>query len=183
MNVRPGMVGLSGGKTFMQRAIRFFIGSKFSHSFSTIMVGPEVSALETTETRITVTPLIRKKSEKNWVEIWDVIAADTAILDAIFETYSVYSGQYYGYLSYIWFIYRWIVRHFGIEPTKMWEWCNKGITCTELTCSYLSKLFPDLFLNDINTYSPKELRKIMLENPDRFRLLGWYINEQSILFK
>ena len=88
MIIREGMVGFAGGKTFIQRAIRFFIGSDFSHSFI-IVEGPDSAqaALETTETVVTVTPMVRKLSEKNWVELWEIKAPLYDKLDAADKTY------------------------------------------------------------------------------------------------
>jgi len=175
MILAEGMVGLSGGTSFMQKAIRYFTGkSKFSHSFVICDSCNCYSALETTETRVTVTPVNRKLNEKNWVELWDVNESHENKRQALQVCYYMHSGEWYGYLSYFWFIWRWICRLFGKELTSMWKWCSKGMTCTELTCSYLTILFPELFLNDGNTYSPAELRKILTANPDKFTCLGWY---------
>lgn len=174
MELKRGQIGLSGGSSFMQRAIRYFIKSKFSHSFTVVLVGDEMSALETTETRVTVTPMEKKIKESNWVQIWEVFAKKELKLHALAVSYFNNSGKFYGYGSYLWFIYRWVMRKFGKEPTKMWKWASKGITCTELTCDYLAMLFPEIFTNDLNTYSPEELRKLMLQHPDKFLCLGWY---------
>lgn len=174
MEIKRGMIGLSGGNSFIQRAIRFFTGSKFSHSFTIIAVGEELSALETTETRVTITPINLKLKENNWVQIWEVFAKKEEKLNALNRSYYNHSGKMYGYKSYLWFLYRYFARKFGKDPTRMWGWASKGITCTELTCDYLAKLFPEIFINDLNTYSPEELRKLMLQHTDKFICLGWY---------
>lgn len=175
MIIKEGMIGFSGGNIWIQKAIRFFIDSKFSHSF-VIVNGPlgYMSAFETTETLVCLTPFDRKEDENNWVELWDVVADSNVKYAALKSSYWRFSGKWYGYLSYSWFMYRYVARKFKHEPTKMWEWCNSGVTCTELTCQYVSTLFPNLFKNDLNTYSPSELRKIMVDNPDKFTNLGWY---------
>jgi hypothetical protein len=175
MEIKPGMIGFSGGNGFTQRAIRLFIGSDFSHSF-TVMKGPGeyLSALETTSTIVCLTPFSNKDYEENWVEMWDV-NADIELKQSILEMiYGIYSGTWYAYLAMIWFMFRYEYRRCGYEPRKMWKWCTSGIGCTELTSTYVKYLFPELITNDLNTYSPKELRDIMLRNPGKFTCLGWY---------
>jgi hypothetical protein len=174
MNIESGMIGFSGGNKFMQKCIRFFTGSKFSHSFTVIDVGGIPSALETTETRITVTPIDLKLHENNYVQMWTIVADKELKDQNVLKSYSMYSGEWYGYKSYLWFMYRWLSRKFNVEQNRMWDWAVTGITCTELTCMYISELFPDLFTNDLNTYSPEELRNIMINNPDKFVCMGWY---------
>jgi len=176
-DIKVGMIGLSGGDTLIQKGIRFFTGSIFSHSF-VVIDGPNniKSVLETTSTLVSVSPLDRKVNEPDWVQIWEPIAPDEYKKYAISETYKKFVGKRYGYESYFWFIYRWIVRKFGYEPTKMWRSFSKGVTCTELSCNYLFKIgsyFPELFKNDLNTYAPQELYEIMNNNQDFFRLKGW----------
>lgn len=176
MIIKNGMIGFSGGDEFIQKAIKFFIGSKFSHSFVVISFPyGSLSALETTETRVTVTPVDRKLDENNYVEIWDVIAPEGDKNVAADYSFVTYSGKLYGYLSYFWFIYRWFMRLFGIEKKTMWKWAAKNVTCSELTASYLDFLYPELFKGmDINTITPKELYIIVKNNPDKFIRLGWY---------
>jgi hypothetical protein len=175
MEVKLGQVGLSGGNTFIQRAIRYFIRCAFSHSFVVMNVSEGIlSALETTETRICVTPVMRKLFEDNWVEMWDVNASEEIKKEAVNYSYNKFSGEWYGYLSYLWFIYRWFWRIFGIEKRTIWKWASQGVTCSELTASYLAFIFPSMFVGkDLNTISPLELRNIMIANTDKFTCLGW----------
>lgn len=176
MELKAGMIGLSGGNGFIQKCIRFFIESDFSHSF-TIVDGPCscISALETTDTRVCVTPMTRKQYEENWVEIWEIEASEVVKEAALRSTYAKYSGLMYGYFSYLWFMYRWLVRKLGADRGWMWDWASKGVTCTELTSSYVRQVYPDDFLGmDINAITVRELRLIMLAKPDRYKLLGWY---------
>lgn len=175
MIIKEGMIGFSGGNGFIQRCIKFFTKSFFSHSFVTFKTGDILSVLETTSTLVCATPFSRKRLESNYVEMWELVSADetSEFIRQINLNYQLYSGNWYGYLSYIWFMYRWLARKFGVEPTTMWRWCDRGITCTELTVSPLVSLY-HLFDNDLNTYAPEELRKIMLQHPDKFTCLGWY---------
>jgi len=175
MNLEVGYIGLSGGRSLIQKAIRFFIQSDFSHSFTILKVDNIFSALETTSTIVCVSPIVNKYYEKNWVQIWKPKADLKYFEWYVYRSYSSYAGIWYGYLSYIWFIWRWFWRLFGIEKRTMWNWCKNGITCTTLTCLYLENVFPQIFKNlDIYTISPQELLVIMQENPDKFEFLGWY---------
>ena len=171
MELKTGMIFLSGGEELVQKAIKFFTRSKFSHSF-VIMPGPGgvLSALETTSTIVSFSPVSNKANEKNYIEVWLPSRVDELWLA---KTYYDYSGKWYGYLSYTWFLYLWFCRLFGYEPKKMWEWCNSGVTCTELTCTYLSRIYPELFAGkDLNTLAPEELKEIMKASGE-FTLLGW----------
>ena len=183
MDIKIGMIGFSGGDLFIQKAIRFFIGSDFSHSF---MVGERedgvLCALETSSTKVMFGPVSDKLNEKNWVEMWEVIGPTDEVKKAVTDDCrKKYFAKWYAYLSYVWFMYRWGCRKFGYEPTKMWGWCTWGETCTELTSEYPSdnRIFPDLFKGmDINTISPDILHAMMVKNPDKFVCLGWYVPKQ-----
>jgi hypothetical protein len=179
MEVKAGDIGLSGGNLFIQKAIRYFIGSQFSHSF-TVLDGPYgvLSVLETTDTIVCMSPFHKKDSEANYIEMWRPVYAGNPsdIQEILKHGYEKYSANWYSYLSYLWFMYRWLCRKFKYEPKVMWKWVVNGQTCTELTCAgYVALIFPELFLNkDLNTISPRELREIMIANPDKFIPLGWY---------
>jgi hypothetical protein len=176
MELQQGMIGFSGGNKFIQKAIKFFISSEFSHSF-VVIDGPYriLSVLETTDTRVCPTPIDRKLTEDNYVNIWDVLANEEIKKEAAEYVYDKFSGEMYGYLSYFWYMYRWFFRLFKIEKKKMWKWASGGITCSELTATYLDFLYHELFEGiDLNTVSPRELYKIVNDNKDKFVNLGWY---------
>lgn len=176
------MICFSGGNSFIQRAIRYFTKCDFSHSFVT-MNGPNniICALETTSTIVCLSPTRVKYSEKNYVECWRLVdpGGRQALEINSNLAFSNYAGHWYGYLSYIWFIYRWIMRNLKIEPKKMWDWCNSGITCTELTLKSFpySDLLPEG--RDDNTFAPKELHDIVVKNKHLFEFVGW-INEDYL---
>ena len=71
------------------------------------------------------------------------------------------------------------MRKFGKEPNKIRKFVSNGVTCTELTCYYLSKInsqFATLFEGkDINTYSPEELQQLINQNSELFEFKGWLI--------
>jgi len=118
-----------------------------------------------------------KLVEPEWIQIWEPICSDALKRQALKETYEEYAGTWYGYLSYLWFMYRAVARLFGKEPKHVWSWADNNVTCTELTCYYLAKLGPE-FVNlfkdlDYSAQSPEELLNIMKANPHLFKLHGW----------
>ena len=182
-DIKPGMFGFSGVGTWIQRAIRFFINGDFSHSFP-VIDGPYriVSAFETTDTIVRCIEITKKLEEPDWVQIWEPIASQEAKDAAAADVYREYTGVWYGFPSYIWFMYRWVMRQFGKEPTQVWDWASKGVTCTELTCYYLMRLGPDFSVlfagKDFSAQSPQELVNIVKANPDLFNMVGW-LKEKS----
>lgn len=182
MEIRQGMIGFSGGTRWIQRAIGYFTDSEFSHSFMVKNNADGIPcALETTFTTVMFGPVADKLQEKNWVEMWDVIAPEEQKAAAL-ETCLPYIGSWYSYLSYLWFLYAWAKKKLGMRPpTKMWKWCTPGNTCTELTQKYPKYLFPELFEGlDENIVTPPVLRNIMVEHPDKFVLLGWYVPRELV---
>jgi hypothetical protein len=175
-DIKLGMIGLSGGKAWIQRQIMFFTGSEYSHSFIIVPGVSGLDALETTDTIVCTSPMERKVHESNEVEIWDTSASEDDRQFAWYTVYVSYAAKWYGYLSYIWFMYRWLMRNFGKEPKVMWKWCTHGVTCTELNVKYLSLLGPEyreLFKDlDLNAQSPEELKQIMIKNPKLFTYIG-----------
>jgi hypothetical protein len=178
--INLGAIGFSGGDSFIQRAIRFFTGSDFSHTFL-VMAGPdaEPAALGTTATIVHFVPLEKEVDSSQWLWVVEPIASDKAKTDAATIIYRHFSGESYGYLSYLWFLYRWAMRQFGYEPMLMWDWAEPGITCTELTARYLSLLGPEFFDlfegRDYSAIAPEDLRQIVIRNPHLFRVVGWVI--------
>lgn len=178
MEYRAGMFGFQGGSHFIQRAIRFFIDSKWSHSF-TMIAGPEgvLSSIETSSSIVQVVPFLRKFAEPDALEVWDPIGAtDEARHLSLSRMYDEYSAERYGYESYLWFIWRWITRKLGSDRTVMWPCVSKGVTCTELTCYYLRGLggeYAAMFEGrDVNTFSPEELYRLMQENRHLFKCVS-----------
>lgn len=182
-DVRPGMIGLSGGQSFIQRAIRWFTGSDWSHSFM-IISGPlgELSAIETTDLKVRVASMQHKMAEPDWLQIWQILPGGdpdrerSDHLHAGLAMYLEYTDTWYGYLSYLWFMYRALMRKVGYEPRTIWRWAAGGVTCTELTCYYLDQLDRVrhvLTSRDLNTLAPAELLAIMHARPDLFKPVGW----------
>ncbi|MGV8130858.1 MAG: hypothetical protein ACP5N7_02030, partial [Candidatus Pacearchaeota archaeon] len=121
-----GMICFSGGNSFIQKCIKFFTNCNFSHSF-VIVKGPSgiLSAFETTSTICCLSSVCKKHGEKNYIECYRIKDefARSLLIRYSGLAYLGYAGNWYGYLSYIWFMYRWLMRKFNIEKTKMWEWC------------------------------------------------------------
>lgn len=171
-NVRYGMIAQSGGNIFIQKAIKFFTRSKFSHSFLIINSPFDEGVLQTTEAMVTITPIEEKYFGKDYCIFYDVDATMEEKIFAIKKTYVKYSGKWYGYLSYIYFI----MRYFGYKKPcpRSLSW---GVTCTELVCFYLSNLnesYKKLFdWKDLSSLTPEDLRLIIEENKGLFVKQGW----------
>jgi len=70
---KEGMVCFSGGDSFIQKAIRFFTSSKFSHSFVIVEVEGVLCALETTSTKIVCDPVEQKYKDDDYIEAWSIV--------------------------------------------------------------------------------------------------------------
>jgi hypothetical protein len=179
--IKAGDIGLSGGSTFIQKAIAFFTKSDLSHSFSIGMMDNKLHILETTATKIHCVPLETKLSEPDFVEIWDVIGNEDDITQAFNECCLDYVGTWYGYLSYVWFIYRFIAWQLDYNPKTVWAWASPGTTCTELTCTNLMKRNGQLKEciestgMDLSAIDPQSLKNIMIANPHLFRFKGYLV--------
>jgi hypothetical protein len=176
MMFKEGMICFSGPRkgNFIQRGIKFFTRSKFTHSFVVIKGPGEIlTALETTSTLVCPTPVARKYNEDHYIEAWEIINEnDRQLMLATSNViYRIYSGCWYGYLSYPWFMYKWLCECFGIEKKTMWKWCRGNITCTELTSKSLADPYKPN--QDDNTISPRVLRDHFLKNKNiLLRCLG-----------
>jgi hypothetical protein len=177
MKFEDGMVCFSGGDSFMQRGIRFFTRSKFSHSFVVVKIDGVLCALETTSTKVVCKPVDEKYSESNYIECWTMIESSDQV-ELFLKTMAAkyfYEGAWYAYQSYPWFIYNWFLGLFGRESKTMWRWCQAfsifKITCTELTCKSLKNKFkPDM---DENAVTPQKLRDNFLTIPNLIKKVGW----------
>lgn len=173
--VKPGMIGLAGGEEWIQKQIKNFTNSAWSHSFTVMNHTGELSVLETTVKYVHCIPLEEKASGTDYIAIWEPIVDPVQMQDASDRLYMKYIGMLYGYESYLWFIYRFIMSKFGKWPTKMWKIVANRVTCTELTVEGLhdTDSLKELFPYDLNTYSPQELFEVIETNPDKFRWVGW----------
>lgn len=171
-DVKFGMIAQSGGNIFIQKAIKFFTRSKFSHSFLIMHSPYEEAVLQTTEAMVTITPVEEKFFGKDYCVFYDIEATMEEKVFAIKQTYIRYSGMWYGYLSYVYFI----MRYFGYKkdcPHSL-SW---GVTCTELVCYYLMRLnenYYNLFKGkDLSSLTPEDLRIIIEANKGLFKEQGW----------
>lgn len=183
VDMRVGDIGLSGGNAFIQKAIRFFTNSQWSHSFTVVPSLMGINALavmETTESRNVVVPLSRKLNEPDWVFVYRPRVSQAAIANAIGRAWNECSGELYGYTSYLWFIWAWVVQKFGRKaPENVWKWAQAGITCTEYTTCYVKYLGPQYEAligdEDRSEWNPQKLQETMDANPELFEKIGWAV--------
>jgi len=171
-DIRLGMIAQSGGDEWIQNRIKFFTRSLFTHSFVIIQGPVREAVLQTTEAMVTITPIEHKMFGKDYCVFYDIEATTEEKIWATQRAYIKYSGKWYGYLSYIYFI----MRYFGYKkpcPRKL-SW---GVTCTELVAYYLQNLndsYSKLFEGkDLSSLTPEDLRIIIEENKGLFKKQGW----------
>jgi hypothetical protein len=182
VKIKVGDIGLSGGNLFIQKGIRFFTNSLWSHSFTVVPAFDEneLAVMQTTETRSVVVPLNRKLNEPDWVFIYRPKASSAAIMSAISQSWGECSGEWYGYPSYFWFIYVWAMEKLNLRPSAIWGWAKGGVTCTELTSTYVRYLGIEyaklIDTQDRSQWSPQRLQGVMDSRPDLFERVGWAIS-------
>lgn len=179
MNIKPGDILLTGGDSFIQKKIRFFTGSDFSHS---CIVMPDyadkLSVLGTTSTIVNRAPLEHEIINSEWILVVEPNCNDDVKIGAAAVTYLRYSGMLYSYQSYIWFIYRYICKKlFMYEPLSMWKFLRRGVTCSELVAYYIGllgiKYRNEIIRRDLNAWSPAEIHELVLRRTDLFTVKGW----------
>jgi hypothetical protein len=187
-DVKPGDIFFSGGPTFIQEAINDFTDGIFCHS-GIIGSGPSdiLSSLETSATTVHCQAFEKKLHEPDYILIVEVLSNAKDKQSSFVECYLEFVGKWYGYLSYLWFIYRAAIiqlkrirlfKNISV-PKDVWKWASKNITCTELTCIFLAKLgglFSTVFNDtDFSGVAPNDLFPLIPKLPTMFRVRGWLI--------
>jgi hypothetical protein len=121
-----------------------------------------------------------KLLEPDCLQVWELLkTTPKETEEANKSTYEEYSGVWYGYLSYLWFMWAWLCWKVSKkEPDKMWKCVSNNVTCTELTCYNLTKrkAYKRLFIGkDFSAQNPYKLRAMFEENPELFREVGWVV--------
>jgi hypothetical protein len=155
--------------------------SLFSHSFM-VIDGPYgmLSSFETSSTIVHSMPMESKLEEPDCIQVWEMTESYPEENDfANKETYREYSGVWYAYFSYLWYMWAWLMYKLGRpEPQVMWKIVDPNVTCTELTCYNIErrKNYKHLFDGkDFNAQNPYKLRAMFEANPGLFREVGWLV--------
>jgi len=186
--IQPGQIGFSNtkGKIFLSGLIRFFTGSKFSHSFICYYPLDDMELVFEANELMMLTPFDRhyRNNPDQEYEIYeikqfengDAITKDM-VTSSLKQCYLQYSNVKYGYTQLLWFIWRWILEklHIKVDLKKERKWFKKGIICSELVYLYLKTLDHPIINEELNnfqpnTINPEDIRKIFLKYPEIFKL-------------
>lgn len=160
-------------KGFIPNAIKFFTKSKFSHSF--IIMGDLLGVTLCEEADAGGVEVCRfdlnyANNTNEGYEVWTVnlpqAVKDTAIQKIMNEL-----EVNYGFLEYVWFIWRAINKLFGKDIKQQNNWAaNSGYICSQLVVQYLK----DLGLNQVlvgygnGSIAPEDLAVIFSAYPNCF---------------
>ena len=161
-------------KGFIPSAIKWFTGSKFSHS---LVIMPDMFdtrlCIEAVEGGVNMVGFDTEYSKNQNVgyEVYS-INVDQKSMDKALELLIKDLEIGYGFLAYPWFIYRRIGTFFGIDMKKHDNWFHSGIICSQLCTYYLQQCgLSDLFADyGDGSVSPQDLKTIIISRPDIFKL-------------
>jgi hypothetical protein len=176
--VKPGMVGCSYTPGVIQKIIRYFTNSQWSHSLliTTPVAGVE-SVHEAAGRGVQVVPF-EKNYEKapGYYQLYS-ISPDYATEDQIFQSLAqchlIYSGDEYGTLQLLWFPYRvFMEKVFKKDVRHQKNWLSNGVICSELVYHFLSGL-GSVFVEMLSPFSPdtiqsEDLYRMYETNPHIF---------------
>ena len=160
---------------FIPAAIKWFTGSKFSHSFVRM---PSVlgipMAIEAAELGVDFTRFdVGYENNKNEsYQVWN-IKIDQGIKDKALISILNDLELVYGYFQYIWFIWRRICLFFGKDIKSEDNKINQGMICSQLCVAYLNacELQHTMYGYGIDNITPQDLYDIFIANPDIFELV------------
>jgi hypothetical protein len=175
----PGCIGFSGPRTggsLFQKLIKFFTGSKWSHSFIVTLPFAGEDAVQEAVMAVQVVPLSRYRDDPNCAyEIYRVAVSAEAIPVALEYCFNEYAGIKYGYLQLPWFAWRWINEKIGRDIRKENNWLTDGVICSELVYDYLKQLSPYTFelLSGFNPdiIQSEDIYRIVKAHPEAFQLI------------
>jgi hypothetical protein len=162
-------------KGWVQAAIRYFTGSKFSHSLFTIpqvvgkQMGVEAAAVGVEalcfDTHYRFNPNVAYKIFRFRA---DPAKKDVAIGRAL---ESLQDG--YGYLELPWFIWRWLNAKFGRDIRKQNNWYEGGKICSEITAQYICDAgYPHLFAGfGKGAINAQDVLEVCEAHPELFELV------------
>ena len=176
--ITSGLIGFSYSPGWLQRCIRFFTNSKWSHAFVTIDVAGSTSVMEAGQFQVQVVPYHThyKGVEHELYQIKQVTAwdkddeADERL--ALLTTFYALAGDRYGYLQCLWFVWRWLNDKLGRDISQQKNWFTRGVICDEVVYYYLWNLsdamHPLLSKFSPDTIQSEDLYQIVKSNPQMF---------------
>jgi hypothetical protein len=172
-----GYIVLSNSKKgFIPSAIKWFTGSKFSHSFVIIPSVLDVPmGIEAASSGVDAVRF--DKSYENDVnqgyEIWKLNVSKDLIDNSIKNLLNDLELSY-GYLQYPWFIWRRINKFFGRDIKSQNNWNVDGMICSQLCVTHLNNCLLSETMNEYGkgSISPQDLKEIFIKYPNLFELIG-----------
>lgn len=160
---------------FVPRAIAWFTGSQWSHTFITVppMLGREL-AMECGAGGIEMVTfdVAYRKNPGQKYEVYRVKASQEVIDRAIFACLDKLE-QPYGYLEYPWFIWRSINRWFGRDIKGQDNWSKRRKVCAGFVDFYLDELRWQELSKDYgwNSINAQDIYEIVKAHPELFELV------------
>lgn len=180
-NVRFGTLGFSNNKSgLLPRLIRFFTKSKISHSF---IVTGEVSGVLAVHEASEVCQIVPFDTHyplnpnEEYVLFYpsSIELTKEDIRLALARCFNELAGQKYGYFQLLWFVWAWMKRKLGGDPSKEKNWFTNGVICSELCWYYLHYLGGEYaaIVSHLNpdTVQAQELLDIVVANKELFETL------------
>ncbi|CAK0741563.1 hypothetical protein CCP1ISM_130014 [Azospirillaceae bacterium] len=177
---KPGQIVFSTNpNSIHSKIVRFFTNSPYSHTFMITRSFGEIEAAQEAGMIISVVPFdknYRQAKEERYViyEIDPKFVSEEQISKSLSYCFNEYNGVQYGYLSLLWFVYRWanekLLRR-NVNHEK--NWLANGVICSELVYYFLCNLGPifEAMMAPFNpdTIQPEDIRQIILANPEIFK--------------
>lgn len=179
MDIQVGDIVFSGRRSgFFPKGVRFFTNSKWSHCFFIMTdVAGEKAVLEA-DMHCQVVPWYREYEIKNedYYEVYRPIqATNEEKINAANATYNQMSGEIYGFLQIIWFMWDSICKKLHLNSGR--QWFPNGIVCSGVQDKYLQSLNHKTatafeIYKEINRVNPQELYEVVTARPDLFEYIG-----------
>jgi hypothetical protein len=170
-----GDIVLANNKTnWISQCIKWFTGSRFSHSFVTM---PDIldipMCMEASEGGVDMARFDTKylDNQNEGIEVWSINVSQDAKDTAIKYILSDLEIGY-GFLQYPWFMWRRICLIFGKDIRSQNNWNSDGMICSQLCVTYLRALGLSKVLEGYGSGSiaPQDLQDIFKAHPDKFTL-------------
>jgi hypothetical protein len=172
--MNSGNIVLATSKSsLLSKFIRWFTNSKFSHSFVTM---PDVLGIPMcieaesggVDTARYDSNYLNNADEA--VEVWTLNIPQTVKDQALKQIINDLEIPY-GFLEYVWFIWRKLNLLFGRDIKNQNNWNTNGMICSQLVVAFLKACKLDIFQGYGNgSIAPQDLRNIMVAHPELFTL-------------
>lgn len=178
--IKPGMIGLVSGSSFVSNVIKFFTNSKYSHNFLCLFPQGLTASILELSSNVKVLPynIYNDKDFEKYIiyEVNSSLVSQEEINYSVEKIFKEYTNSHYGFLQLIWFLYKWLMKKlFNKDVRHDKNWFTDGIICSEIIYYFLYNLnskYRDI-LKDYNadTIQPADIADIIQNNPHLFKLV------------